>query len=274
MFSMLFEGKNVQIKLEKIETLDASELKIRYPDKYLIFQLLYSEGEQNGYVFLNKKDAKVIFNLIMGKGIEEEVELSPEEISVFSETFSHIVDSWKSFFEKLKVKVNFEKAEFSTLEKIDGELILSQLKMTVEDLFSADILQVFPEELVKKISFKEEKPPAEKKEVKEEQKIRPVRFSPLEEKPLSKELGNIDLILDVPLQITVELGRAKMSIKEVLELSTGRVIELDKLDGEPVDILANGRLIARGEVVVIGETFGVRVTDILTPEERLGKIRD
>jgi flagellar motor switch protein FliN/FliY len=64
-----------------------------------------------------------------------------------------------------------------------------------------------------------------------------------------------------------------MSIKEVLELSTGRVIELDKLDGEPLDILANGRLIARGEVVVVGETFGVRVTEILTPEERIGKIR-
>lgn len=83
---------------------------------------------------------------------------------------------------------------------------------------------------------------------------------------------NIELVLDVPLQVTVELGRAKKTVKEILDLSTGSIIELDKMDGEPVDVLANGKLFAKGEVVVIGETFGVRVVEIITPQDRLSRV--
>ncbi|MDK2598922.1 flagellar motor switch protein FliN [Bacillus stercoris] len=72
------------------------------------------------------------------------------------------------------------------------------------------------------------------------------------------------MLLDIPLSITVELGRTKRSVKEILELSAGSIIELDKLAGEPVDILVNQRIVAKGEVVVIEENFGVRVTDILS----------
>ena len=74
---------------------------------------------------------------------------------------------------------------------------------------------------------------------------------------------NIDLIKDVPLEVTVELGKTKKSIKEILEIAPGTIIELDKITGEPIDILVNGKLVAKGEVVVIEESFGVRVTDIL-----------
>jgi flagellar motor switch protein FliN/FliY len=79
----------------------------------------------------------------------------------------------------------------------------------------------------------------------------------------------LDLLMDVPLRVTVELGRTRMQIRDVLELGKGSVVELDKLAGEPVDLLVNGKLIARGEVVVIDENFGVRVTDIVSPAERL-----
>ena len=79
---------------------------------------------------------------------------------------------------------------------------------------------------------------------------------------------NIALLLDVPLQVTVELGRTRKLIRDILELSPGSVIELDKLAGEAVDILVNGKLIAKGEVVVIDENFGVRVTDIISQIER------
>ncbi|WP_170007405.1 flagellar motor switch phosphatase FliY [Bacillus fonticola] len=84
---------------------------------------------------------------------------------------------------------------------------------------------------------------------------------------------NLDMLLDIPLQVTVELGRTKRSVKEILELSSGSILELDKLAGEPVDILVNDRLVAKGEVVVIEENFGVRVTDILSQADRLKKIR-
>ena len=86
------------------------------------------------------------------------------------------------------------------------------------------------------------------------------------------EQTNLDLLLDIPLKVTVELGRTHKQIKEILELSQGSVIELDKLAGEPVDILVNNKLIAKGEVVVIDENFGVRVTDIISQWDRIQKI--
>lgn len=77
---------------------------------------------------------------------------------------------------------------------------------------------------------------------------------------------NIDLIMDVPLEVTVELGRTKKSIKEILEFSPGTIVELDKIAGEPIDVLVNGKMVAKGEVVVIEESFGVRITDIIKPK--------
>ena len=87
------------------------------------------------------------------------------------------------------------------------------------------------------------------------------------------ETNNLNMLLDIPLQVTVELGRTKRSVKEILEMSSGSIIELDKLAGEPVDILVNNRHIAKGEVVVIDENFGVRITDILSRVERLNNLR-
>ena len=81
--------------------------------------------------------------------------------------------------------------------------------------------------------------------------------------------GNIGLLMDVTMNMTVELGRATMTIRDILGLGEGSIIELQKLAGEPVDLLVNGKLIARGEVVVIDENFGVRVTDIINPMDRL-----
>jgi flagellar motor switch protein FliN/FliY len=81
--------------------------------------------------------------------------------------------------------------------------------------------------------------------------------------------NNLELLMDVPLQVTVELGRTQKMVKEVLSLGPGSVLELDKLAGEPVDILVNEKPIAKGEVVVIDENFGIRVTEILSPKDRI-----
>lgn len=96
-----------------------------------------------------------------------------------------------------------------------------------------------------------------------------VQFSPLSEAKSVEGLGNLGILMDVPMEISVELGRTKKLLKEILELGQGAIIELDKLSGEPVDILVNDRLIAKGEVIVIGENFGVRITDIVSPLERV-----
>ena len=104
--------------------------------------------------------------------------------------------------------------------------------------------------------------------------VQPASFTSFQTYQMQEsEAKNLDMLLDIPLQVTVELGRTKRSIKEILELSSGSIVELDKLAGEPVDILVNNRLIAQGEVVVIDENFGVRVTDIVSQSDRLKKLR-
>jgi flagellar motor switch protein FliN/FliY len=104
--------------------------------------------------------------------------------------------------------------------------------------------------------------------------VQPVQYSNLNPMdPTGVGNTNLDLLLDIPLRVTVELGRTSKMIKDILELSQGSIIELDKLAGEPVDILVNNKLIAKGEVVVIDENFGVRVTDIISQRDRIIKLQ-
>lgn len=84
---------------------------------------------------------------------------------------------------------------------------------------------------------------------------------------------NLDMILDIPVNMTVELGRTKIAIRNLLQLAQGSVVELDGLAGEPMDVLVNGCLIAQGEVVVVNDKFGIRLTDIITPSERLRRLQ-
>lgn len=89
---------------------------------------------------------------------------------------------------------------------------------------------------------------------------------------LTDTQNDIDFILDIPVQLTVELGRTKIAIKNLLQLAQGSVVELDGMAGEPMDVLVNGCLIAQGEVVVVNDKFGIRLTDIITPAERIRKL--
>ncbi|MBT0663960.1 flagellar motor switch protein FliN [Geobacter pelophilus] len=93
-----------------------------------------------------------------------------------------------------------------------------------------------------------------------------------EVKSAAQEKKSLDFILDIPLQLTVELGRTKLLVKDVLELNQGSVVELGKLAGEPLDVFVNSKLVARGEAVVINEKFGIRLVDIVSPNERVEKV--
>jgi len=99
--------------------------------------------------------------------------------------------------------------------------------------------------------------------------VKPLKFQQL--RPSDEQGGrdNINRLLDVSLNLSVELGRKRMQIKEILDLGPGKIIELDKLAGEPVDLLVNGKLLAKGEVVVVDENFGVRITDLADPKDRI-----
>jgi len=97
---------------------------------------------------------------------------------------------------------------------------------------------------------------------------------PLEDTPMQTENSGQDIsrVLDIPVQLSVELGRTKVPIKYILQLAQGSVVELDALAGEPMDVLVNGYLIAQGEVVVVNDKFGIRLTDVVTPSERLRRV--
>lgn len=97
--------------------------------------------------------------------------------------------------------------------------------------------------------------------------------SPPEEEMGESQDRNLKLILDIPLKVAVELGRTKMVVSELLNLGQGSVIELNKLAGEPMEVLVNDKLVARGEAVVVNEKFGVRLTDIITPTERVEQLK-
>lgn len=191
---------------------------------------------------------------------------------------------------------------------IDSEIMqllpIDFAKELVSNLFSS---MISPEEIQEPPPKKQESPPAQRQNVqqasasrpapppqqnhgglgaeprqynepihREEPKIvnvQPVQYQTFESDQWSAEKDSIDLIMDVPLEITVELGRTKKLIRDILEFGPGTILELDKLAGEPVDIMINGKYIAKGEVVVIDESFGVRITDIVSAAKRLNKIQ-
>jgi flagellar motor switch protein FliN/FliY len=94
----------------------------------------------------------------------------------------------------------------------------------------------------------------------------------LEEQKEAPQMKNLEFIMDIPLQLTVELGRTKMLVRDVLQLNQGSVVELTKLAGEPLDVFVNSKLVARGEAVVINDKFGIRLLDIISPNERVDKV--
>jgi flagellar motor switch protein FliN len=117
----------------------------------------------------------------------------------------------------------------------------------------------------------EAKPAETASEVQSEQ-VAPASFTNFSPTAATSAGNDINMILDIPVQLTVELGRTRIPIKHILQLAQGSVVELDALAGEPMDVLVNGYLIAQGEVVVVNDKFGIRLTDIVTPSERMRRL--
>ncbi|MGB9792783.1 MAG: flagellar motor switch phosphatase FliY [Thermacetogeniaceae bacterium] len=198
--------------------------------------------------------------------------------------------------------VNLAEEQIDSLEKEDDRLVLVTFKMFIEGLVDSEMMQLLPFSFAQEISrgllgqleesaSPEQQTPtvttaetkAEEQTVKKSSQqaiyrdegvaVQPAQFMPFEPPTAPpKDTANLSLILDVSLQFSVELGRTYKTIKEILELGPGSIVELDKLAGEPVDVLVNGKPIAKGEVVVIDENYGVRITEILSSKERIDRI--
>jgi flagellar motor switch protein FliN len=222
----------------------------------------------------------------------KKVDISPPKIDFLD------VESNTSLIpdEEILVKVSFRL-------KV-GELIDSNIMQLIDAEFSKDLVQKLmnPEPAAEQTPVADYKPQEEKQPVVQpslqdheetyiqretrpepspsyqpqmrDVSVKPASFSDFSDFGSSQtESKNLDMLLDIPLQVTVELGRTKKTIKDILEMSAGSIVELDKLAGEPVDIFVNQKMIAKGEVVVIDENFGVRVTEILSQRDRIEKLK-
>ncbi|MDR1066936.1 MAG: flagellar motor switch phosphatase FliY [Clostridiales bacterium] len=181
----------------------------------------------------------------------------------------------------------------------DDRIVFIVFRMRIENVMDSEIIQIFEKSLAIDMletfeestndmnpaplesertapelaapSLAQASPPPVARPLRQNQdvNVKSARFQNFSEGGEARQKENIDIIMDVPLEVTVELGRTRKKIKEILEFAPGSVVELDKLAGEAVDIFVNGKFVARGEVVVIDENFGVRVTDIISPEKRI-----
>lgn len=298
---------NITTPVVTVTTLD--ELKKEFEVPNIALDIKYISGITGENLLVMKiTDAGVIASLMMGgDGKVQVTELSEIEISAVSEAMNQMIGSAAtSMATMLSREVNISppvsKIWDDATQKLADNITESEkivkvsFHLTIGELVDSNIMQILPIETARKIGQIMMGQDSESKQEKVEEMIeektqkqtqnyevheKPAQieepevnvhkasFQPLKEASLKEAPKNIDLILDVPLNISVVLGKAKKSIKEILSLGTGSLIELDKLAEEPVEILVNGKKVAYGEVVVVDENFGVRITSIVSNEERV-----
>jgi len=286
-------GKEVTLDIKDVKEGTIKDLAADVKEGVAV-NLDFTEGVKGSCMLvLSPQLAVKIADLMMGgTGETEDLELNDIKLSAISEAFNQMIGaSTTSFSEKTKEKINIStpKAELlnkeSSFLKSEDPGLCFEMNVKIEDCgsFEAQLLseKALAEGLGKMFHPDKEEPPAQKQvESQEKVKVEPAKFQEFE-KPQAGVVESsthfdekLELLLDVPLRVVVELGRAKMTLKQVLDLNIGSLLELDKLTGEPVDILVNGKLIAKGEVVVVDENFGVRITEIVTPRQRLYSLKE
>lgn len=298
-----YEKPCIFIFISYIEGLDGGNILILKEDDVKIITDLMMGGDGTNisgeFSELHLSAIGEAMNQMMGSAstslssmLNKKVDISPPVATRYDINTSMLSDEMKVMSSETLVKVSF-KMEI-------GELINSEIMQMFPISFARDMYESFKAVTEKELASKADEKPAPKQEAKSNAQpqqmsqqqvqsqpaqenyqynqpmgynappmnVQPAQFAQFGQmNPMVMGPENIDLIMDVPLEVTVELGRASRTIKEILDFSPGTIIELNKLSGEPVDVLVNGKLIARGEVVVIEESFGIRITEILNKQQ-------
>jgi len=281
-------GRETRIKPAQITQTSLKDFVTKSKEKIVLADVKLSDALQmNLSIAMPASLVLKIADLMMG-GSGEPADQKVDEIklSTLTEALNQMLGASITLLaEKAKGKVSLGKLELKLvddLEKISTLFNPTELLVCVEcqvemENASSSNLWLFAQLTAIKAVHEKLFP---KKKEEEKVKVQPAKFeefSPAETQipPQPSEIQQkLELLFDVPLKVVVELGRARMTLKQVMDLTIGSLIELDKLTGEPVDVLVNGKLIARGEVVVIDENFGVRITEIVSPKQRLYSIRE
>ena len=290
--STLLNNK-VTITTPKVSYVTINEISAQYDKPCVFIHISYIDGiSGNNVLILKEHDVKVITDLMMGgDGSNTDGELTELHLSAISEAMNQMMGSAAtSLSSMLDKKVDISPPTASVVDLNDSiddvtvsnflsdELVQVSFDMRIGDLVDSQIMQLYPfdfardlyQKFVGEVGIGQEPVQPEPVVAPEPYmmptpnvNVQPAQFQPFNAgvSPLMQQ-ENIDLIMDVPLEVTVELGRSNKSIKEILDFSPGTIIELNKLAGEPVDVLVNGKFVAKGEVVVIEENFGIRITEI------------
>ncbi len=301
-------NQKVNITTPKVSLSSTQELSDTFSKPYLLIEIKFTDGVQGSNVLvIYAKDAAIIADLMMGgDGTNANVELSEFHTSAVAEAMNQMMGSaatsMSTMFNKSVVITPPEITPVDLSEetgnpfKYEGDqpLVVVSFALEIGDLINSEIMQVIPLDIAhQQVRMLMGDTVAE--EVQPTTVPEDVQPAPPQQKPQQQEEAqgtaqhshdgsgeysygsdqprNLDLILDVPLRVSVVLGKTRKPIKEVLKMMPGAIVELEKLANEPVEILVNGTLIAQGEVVVINENFGVRLTHIVSPRERLENLK-
>lgn len=287
----------VNITTPKVKITNLGELKTTFQTPNVALEIEYISGIAGKNLLVMKmKDAAIIANIMMGGNgqVADNPRISELEQSAVSEAMNQMIGSSATamatmFSKEINISPPVSMIWDDNTEPLvndfdeTNDIVVTSFKLTIGNLVDSEIMQILPVDTAKKIvetmtlgnkPDKEEVKVPEAKNIEEKQpeqevKVEKAEFQPLTETKTVSQSRNIDLIMDVPLEITVVLGRTKKSIRDVLSFNTGSLIELDKLADEPVEILVNGKKVAYGEVVVVDENFGVRISSIISSKERV-----
>ncbi len=304
-------NNKVEITLPVVSVQTVEELKSQFPDPCVMLTVGYVEGFKGNNVLLLKEEAAAVMASLMmgGDGKPESNVLDDMSLSAVTESMNQMMGTVATSMSTMVDKainispptakvVKLADEDIKALIGGEGPFVTIRFNMKVGDLLESELIQIQPipfakdlvESLVNKHAPEEEAAPPPPAAPQSPPPAAAAPPSPPPPPPVDvqkadfpdfgqsglseKGVHNLDLLLDVNLQVTAELGRTKMAIRDILELGQGAVVELERFAGEPIDILVNNRLIARAEVVVIDESFGVRITDIISQEERLQKLNE
>lgn len=298
-------NRKVLITTPSTRVTTPEELFASFQIPYMIVEVNFTEGlSGSNLLILKARDAAVIANLMMGgSGQVNKEELDEIEESALGEAMNQMMGSAATSMSTIfnrgvkispprVVSINFPQESFTSPWPSGEPIVVVSFKMEIVDLLQSEIMQVMPVEVAKQevemllgtsastedsVSAPLSSPPPETATPAPAPPPSVSSFTETAPQRPPQVFGstprNLELILDVPLDIEVVLGSTTKSIKEILNLGPGSIVELDKMADEPVEILVNGTLIAWGEVVVVNENFGVRITNILDPYERITHLR-
>lgn len=301
----LLLNQKVSITSPRVTISQSEELKNLFLVPCIAVYVEFTDGLSGFNVLVLKQtDAATIADLMMGgdgkKKREENEELTEMEISAATEAMNQMIGTAATSMAELfgfSVMISPPKVDFLKVSTVpfifkqyQGNLAVTFFKLTIEDLLDTEFMQIMDikaakeqvafllkkyEQLqnIEQVNLPDEKKDFPDKQNKEEVDFLPQGFKREVSEPLETgfklEQQKFNLILDIPLKVTVVLGRTKRPIKDVLSLTPGSILDLASLVDEPVEVLVNNILVAKGEVVVVDENFGVRITNIISPAERM-----